>query len=135
PLLLPDHRNPRDSPDPGHLRACRCAHRPLRLALARNSPDHGRLRVLVLALDGHLLALPLHSSGLLPVKRLALAAGLLFALLSAVPTLAQGCTQCRDNTAATPPATRRAYRHAIILMTVAGGGLFIATVTLLKRSR
>ena len=67
------------------------------------------------------------------MKRLALAALLFFALLSAAPALAQGCTQCRDNTAATPPATRRAYRHAIILMTITGGGLFIATLILLKR--
>lgn len=67
------------------------------------------------------------------MKRVALAACLLFALLSPLPALAQGCTQCRDNTASTPPATQRAYRHAIILMIVAGGGLFIATLVLLKR--
>jgi hypothetical protein len=67
------------------------------------------------------------------MKRLALSALLLFALLSAAPAFAQGCTQCRDNTAATPPATQRAYRHAIILMTVVGGGLFITTLILLKR--
>lgn len=51
------------------------------------------------------------------------------------PAFSQGCTQCRDNTAATPPATRRAYRHAIILMTVTGGGLFVASVALLRRNR
>ena len=67
------------------------------------------------------------------MKRSALAALLFFALLSTAPVLAQGCTQCRDNTAATPPATRRAYRHAIILMAGAGCGLFIATLVLLKR--
>jgi hypothetical protein len=67
------------------------------------------------------------------IKRSALAAFLFFALLSAAPALAQGCTQCRDNTAATPPATRRAYRHAIILMAGAGCSLFIATLVLLKR--
>ncbi len=66
-------------------------------------------------------------------KRLGLAALLFFAILSATPALAQGCTQCRDNTASTPPATRRAYRHAIILMAGAGCGLFIATLVLLKR--
>jgi len=58
---------------------------------------------------------------------------LLFAALLAPPLRAQGCTQCRDNTAATPPATQRAYRHAIILMVVAGGTLFLATLTLFKR--
>ena len=56
-------------------------------------------------------------------------------LFAAAPAFAQGCTQCRDNTAATPPATRRAYRRAIILMTVTGGGLFIASVALLRRNR
>lgn len=68
------------------------------------------------------------------MKRATLAVFLLFLALSSAPALAQGCTQCRDNTAATPPATRRAYRHAIILMTVAGGGLFIATLALLRRN-
>jgi len=58
---------------------------------------------------------------------------LLFTALLAPPLRAQGCTQCRDNTAATPPATQRAYRHAIILMVVAGGTLFLATLTLFKR--
>ena len=57
------------------------------------------------------------------------------ALLCAAPAHAQGCTQCRDNTAATPPATQRAYRHAIILMVVAGGTLFLTTVALLRRPR
>ena len=50
------------------------------------------------------------------------------------PAHAQGCTQCRDNAAATPPATQRAYRHAIILLLVTGGSLFAATVTILKRN-
>jgi hypothetical protein len=67
------------------------------------------------------------------MKRTALVALLLFALLNAAPALAQGCTQCRDNTAATPPATQRAYRHAIILMAGAGCGLFITTLILVKR--
>jgi hypothetical protein len=48
---------------------------------------------------------------------------------------AQGCTQCLDNTAATPPATQRAYRHAIILLTLTAGGLFVTTLTLFKRHR
>jgi hypothetical protein len=67
------------------------------------------------------------------VRRIGLAACLLVALLSASPALAQGCTQCRDNTAATPPATRAAYRHAIVLMAGAGCGLFLAALVLLKR--
>lgn len=48
---------------------------------------------------------------------------------------AQGCTQCLDNTAATPPATQRAYRHAIILLTLTAGGLFVTTLYLFKRHR
>jgi hypothetical protein len=67
------------------------------------------------------------------MKRTLFGAVLFLALLNAVPALAQGCTQCRDNTAATRPATRAAYRHAIILMAGAGCGLFIATLVLLKR--
>jgi hypothetical protein len=51
------------------------------------------------------------------------------------PAHAQGCSQCKDNAASTPPATQRAYRHAILLLTAAGGGLFVATVCLLRRNR
>jgi hypothetical protein len=56
-------------------------------------------------------------------------------IISPGPTHAQGCTQCLDNTAATPPATQRAYRHAIILLTFTAGGLFAATLALFKRHR
>ncbi len=48
---------------------------------------------------------------------------------------AQGCTQCLDNTAATPPATQRAYRHAIILLTLTAAGLFTTTLIVFKRHR
>jgi hypothetical protein len=61
-----------------------------------------------------------------------------FALLLctlAPPLHAQGCAQCLDNTAATPPATQRAYRHAIILLTLTAGGLFVTTLYLFKRHR
>jgi hypothetical protein len=47
----------------------------------------------------------------------------------------QGCTQCQDNTAATPPKTQAAYRHAIIFMTVTAGSLFLGTLVVLKRHR
>jgi hypothetical protein len=47
----------------------------------------------------------------------------------------QGCTQCQDNTAATPPKTQAAYRHAIIFMTATASGLFLGTLILLKRHR
>jgi hypothetical protein len=55
--------------------------------------------------------------------------------LSPPPTHAQGCTQCLDNTAATPPATQRAYRRAIILLTLTAGGLFVTTLALFRRHR
>jgi hypothetical protein len=51
------------------------------------------------------------------------------------PLHAQGCAQCQDNTAATSSATQRAYRHAIILMTVTAGGLFVGTLFLFRRPR
>jgi hypothetical protein len=67
-------------------------------------------------------------------RRAAMLLSALFFFAFLVPSLhAQGCAQCRDNTAATPPATQRAYRHAIILMTVTAGGIFIATLALFKR--
>ena len=59
---------------------------------------------------------------------------LLFTCLCA-PLYAQGCTQCQDNTAATPPRTQAAYRHAILFMTISAGGLFLGTLLLLKRHR
>jgi hypothetical protein len=55
--------------------------------------------------------------------------------LSPPPAHPQGCTQCLDNTAATPPATQRAYRRAIILLTLTAGGLFATTLVLFKRHR
>jgi hypothetical protein len=64
-----------------------------------------------------------------------LTAIILFTALIPPPTHAQGCTQCLDNTAATPPATQRTYRHAIILLTFTAGGLFAATLALFKRHR
>jgi hypothetical protein len=61
---------------------------------------------------------------------------LIATILAIAPSLhAQGCTQCLDNTAATPPATQRAYRHAIILLTLTAGGLFVTTLYLFKRHR
>jgi len=61
---------------------------------------------------------------------------LLLAVLAFTPPTApaQGCAQCKDNTVATPPATQRAYRHAILLLTLASGGVFIGTLVLLRRN-
>jgi hypothetical protein len=70
------------------------------------------------------------------MKRCRIAVFLLFtAPLVPVRSQAQGCAQCRDNAAGTPPATQRAYRNAIILLTLTAGGLFVGTVTLLRRNR
>jgi hypothetical protein len=69
-------------------------------------------------------------------KNLLIPISLFIALtLSPPPIRAQGCTQCLDNTAATPPATQRAYRRAIILLTLTAGGLFATTLALFKRHR
>ena len=62
-------------------------------------------------------------------------ASFLFLLLLTIPATPQGCTQCRDNTAATPPRTQAAYRHAIEMMVVAAGSIFLATVFMLKKLR
>jgi hypothetical protein len=64
-----------------------------------------------------------------------LAMTMFFCVLLSTPAHPQGCAQCQDNTAATPPATQRAYRHAIILLTLTAGGLFVTTLALFKRHR
>jgi hypothetical protein len=64
---------------------------------------------------------------------LAFAAILPFALPA--PIQAQGCAQCRDNAASTSPATQRAYRHAIFLLTLTASGIFVTTVAMLRRPR
>ncbi|HWW23331.1 MAG TPA: hypothetical protein VNY78_05470 [Edaphobacter sp.] len=48
---------------------------------------------------------------------------------------AQGCAQCRDSASATPRSTQRAYRHAIVLLTVTAGVFFVGTLTIFKRRR
>jgi len=62
---------------------------------------------------------------------------ILFAMLLAITPSArpQGCAQCRDNAAATPPATQAAYRRAILLLVATAGTIFTGTVILLRRSR
>lgn len=57
------------------------------------------------------------------------------ALALPVPLRAQGCAQCRDNTAATSPATQQAYRHAIILMAGTASVFFLVTVALLRKKQ
>ena len=64
-------------------------------------------------------------------------AGLILAvtLLAADPSYAQGCSQCADQMRATPAAVQTAYRRAIALMILAGGGVFTAAVLTLRRFR
>ncbi|MBB5315872.1 hypothetical protein [Tunturibacter empetritectus] len=71
------------------------------------------------------------------ISRRTLIACILFAasLTSPAPTHAQGCTQCQDNTAATPPKTQAAYRHAIILLTATASSVFLGSLFLFKRHR
>ena len=68
-------------------------------------------------------------------KAIALALALLLCTIVPTPIHAQGCTQCLDNTTATPPKTQAAYRHAILLLTLTAGGLFVTTLALFKRHR
>lgn len=62
---------------------------------------------------------------------------ILITALGIVPASAhaQGCAQCRDSATATPRATQRAYRHAIILLTVTASVFFVATLTIFRRRR
>ncbi len=56
-------------------------------------------------------------------------------LAPAVPARPQGCAQCRDNTAATPPKTQAAYRHAITLIIATASSIFAASVFMLRKPR
>lgn len=60
---------------------------------------------------------------------------MLLPLLWTAVSYGQGCAQCLDNTAATPPATQAAYRHAIFLLASTAVLLFVAGVALLRRNR
>ena len=61
---------------------------------------------------------------------------LLTAILSLTPAAhPQACAQCLDNTAASPPATQRAYRRAILLLALTASGLFATTLIIFKRHR
>jgi hypothetical protein len=78
----------------------------------------------------------LPSSRSAPSSSLLCRIALFCAILCLTPVAqAQGCAQCRDNTAATPPATQAAYRHAILFMVFTAGSIFVTTLILLKRQR
>lgn len=70
-----------------------------------------------------------------PLSRIALAFAAILPFALASPIHAQGCAQCRNNAASTEPATQRAYRHAIFLLTLTASGIFVTTVAMLRRPR
>ena len=51
------------------------------------------------------------------------------------PIRAQGCSQCRDNTAATPARTQHAYRDAILLLTGTALSISSAVIFIGRRFR
>jgi hypothetical protein len=59
----------------------------------------------------------------------------LAAILCPHMSRAQGCSQCRDTIAATAPHTQAAYRRAILLLCLCGGGVFVASTLALGRFR
>ncbi|MES2393823.1 MAG: copper resistance protein CopC [Acidobacteriota bacterium] len=56
-------------------------------------------------------------------------------LLATTTAHAQGCAQCLDSTATTPPSVQAAYRHAILLLASTAATLFITATLLLRRHR
>ncbi|SEG37854.1 hypothetical protein SAMN05421819_2779 [Bryocella elongata] len=59
---------------------------------------------------------------------------LLLMLLSAARAAnGQGCSQCLDQTRATPASVQASYRHAIELMAGVAAGLFLAAAWMLRR--
>ena len=61
--------------------------------------------------------------------------GSLLLLGVAAQSFGQGCSQCLDNTRATPPAVQAAYRKAIYLLGGTGAALFVAGTLLIRRER
>jgi hypothetical protein len=68
-------------------------------------------------------------------RTLAPTLGLLTVLSFALPGHAQGCSQCREAVGQTPARTQTAYRRAIVVLAIAGGGVFTAGLVVLKRFR
>ena len=61
-------------------------------------------------------------------------AGWLVAAPAVPHASAQGCAQCKDNTAAMPQKTVSAYREAIVVLIVGGGTVFCAAVFMMRRN-
>ena len=62
---------------------------------------------------------------------------LLMAALGLAASVAhgQGCSQCLDQTRATPASVQAGYRHAIELMAAAASTVFLIGAWLLRRER
>ncbi len=74
------------------------------------------------------------------MKRLAALLGatlgiVLVLMILSASLVAQGCTQCRDNTAATPPETQHAYKTAIVLLMGTALGISSAVILIGRRFR
>ena len=63
--------------------------------------------------------------------------GLILALvlLTTIQAHPQGCSQCRETIGQTPARTQSAYRKAIVVLVIAGTGLFTASVLVMRRFR
>ena len=71
----------------------------------------------------------------LPARSSLASALFVLALLLPATAHSQGCSQCRETIGQTPAKTQTAYRRAIVLLVVAGGGVFGAALVALKRFR
>lgn len=59
----------------------------------------------------------------------------LLAIFPASPARAQGCAQCKDNTAAMPASAQAGYRKAIVLLGLSAAAVFTASLIVLRRDR
>ena len=56
-------------------------------------------------------------------------------LLSGIHAQAQGCSQCREAVGQTPARTQEAYRRGIIVLVLAGAGVFGMSLLAIRRFR
>ncbi len=73
--------------------------------------------------------------GYVGIRLLRIALSLTLLLAPASLLHAQGCSECREQVGQAPMRTQIAYRRAIVLMVVAGGGVFAAGVVAMRRFR
>ena len=56
-------------------------------------------------------------------------------LLGSLSAEAQGCSQCREAVGQTPARTQQAYRRGIIVLVLAGAGVFGMSLLAIRRFR